>query len=128
MTRVLVCGGREYVDGDRVWRELNSEHKQEQITKIIHGNAGKERGGYIICGADRYADAWAIANRIDRAVYAILDNYWKEFGKIIGPIRNQIMLDREAPNKVIAFPGGRGTADMIRRAKAAGVPVREVGG
>ena len=27
---------------------------------------------------------------------------------------------------VIAFPGGRGTADMVRRAKAAGIPVREI--
>jgi len=26
----------------------------------------------------------------------------------------------------IAFPGGRGTADMVRRARAAGIPVRSV--
>jgi hypothetical protein len=29
------------------------------------------------------------------------------------------------PGLVLAFPGGRGTADLVRRAKAAGVPVRE---
>lgn len=27
---------------------------------------------------------------------------------------------------VVAFPGGRGTADMVRQARARGVPVREV--
>jgi hypothetical protein len=27
---------------------------------------------------------------------------------------------------VVAFPGGRGTADMVARARAAGVEVREV--
>jgi hypothetical protein len=27
------------------------------------------------------------------------------------------------PDLVIAFPGGRGTADMVKQAKAAGVPV-----
>jgi hypothetical protein len=33
------------------------------------------------------------------------------------------MLDMEKPDLVVAFPGGRGTADMVRRAKAAGVRV-----
>jgi len=28
---------------------------------------------------------------------------------------------------VVAFPGGNGTADMVRRAEAAGVPVWRVG-
>jgi hypothetical protein len=27
---------------------------------------------------------------------------------------------------VLAFPGGRGTADMVRQARAAGVEVREI--
>lgn len=45
-------------------------------------------------------------------------------GKAAGPIRNQRMLDEGKPDLVVAFPGGRGTADMVRRAKAAGVPVR----
>ena len=40
--------------------------------------------------------------------------------------RNQEMIDEGQPGFVIAFPGGRGTADMKRRAKKAGLPVREV--
>jgi predicted Rossmann-fold nucleotide-binding protein len=35
------------------------------------------------------------------------------------------MLSEGKPDLVIAFPGGRGTADMIRQAKEAGVPVRQ---
>jgi hypothetical protein len=35
------------------------------------------------------------------------------------------MLDEGKPQLVVAFPGGRGTADMIGRARAAGVPVVE---
>ena len=35
----------------------------------------------------------------------------------------QIMLDEGKPDLVVAFPGGRGTADMIRKAEGAGVPV-----
>jgi phosphoribosylformylglycinamidine (FGAM) synthase-like amidotransferase family enzyme len=36
------------------------------------------------------------------------------------------MLDESMPHLVIAFPGGRGTADMVKRSKAAGVHVLEV--
>lgn len=32
------------------------------------------------------------------------------------------------PDLVVAFPGGRGTADMVKRARAAGVEVIEVDG
>lgn len=40
-----------------------------------------------------------------------------------GLARNQRMLEQCSPSAVIAFPGGRGTADMVRRAEAAGLPV-----
>ena len=36
------------------------------------------------------------------------------------------MLDEGKPDLVVAFPGGTGTADMIRRAKKAGVEVKEI--
>ena len=42
-----------------------------------------------------------------------------------GPVRNARMLV-EKPDLVIAFPGGPGTADMVRRARAAGVEVVEI--
>ncbi len=38
-------------------------------------------------------------------------------------IRNQQMLDEAKPDMVLAFPGGRGTDDMVSRAEKAGVPV-----
>jgi hypothetical protein len=33
------------------------------------------------------------------------------------------MLDEAQPFCVIAFPGGKGTADMVNRAQKAGLPV-----
>jgi hypothetical protein len=36
------------------------------------------------------------------------------------------MLDENPVDLVIAFPGGAGTADMIRRAEAAGIEVRRI--
>jgi hypothetical protein len=49
---------------------------------------------------------------------------WKKYGPAAGPIRNQRMLDW-GPDLVVAFSGGKGTADMVRRARAAGVEVIE---
>lgn len=36
------------------------------------------------------------------------------------------MIDEGKPDMVVAFPGGAGTADMVRRAKAADIPVVEI--
>ena len=40
-----------------------------------------------------------------------------------GPIRNQEMLDKENPDIVVAFPGGRGTQDMTSRAQNKNIKV-----
>lgn len=50
---------------------------------------------------------------------------WRKYGKSAGPLRNQQMIDEGKPDLVVAFPGGTGTADMVRRAKAAGIRVIE---
>lgn len=109
--RILVCGGRDYADQAMLFGVLDMEAVARPIHAIIQGGAS---------GADRLARLWC-HSRMCR-----YDNYpadWKKHGKAAGPIRNQQMLDEAKPTKVFAFPGGRGTADMIRRAKAAGVPV-----
>lgn len=41
-------------------------------------------------------------------------------------MRNQKMLDEGRPDLIVAFPGGRGTADMVKRGIAAGVPVLNI--
>ena len=46
---------------------------------------------------------------------------WKKYGKKAGPLRNQQMLEEGKPDLVVAFPGGNGTADMVRRAKKANI-------
>ena len=48
-------------------------------------------------------------------------------GRSAGPIRNQAMLDEGRPDLVVAFPGHHGTADIVRRARAAGIKVRQPG-
>jgi hypothetical protein len=51
---------------------------------------------------------------------------WDKRGRIAGPVRNALMLDVGKPDLVVVFPGGRGTADCVRQARAAGVQVIEV--
>ncbi len=108
--RVLVCGGRDFNDADLVARTLDAE----AITHVIQGGAR---------GADRLGYDWARKRKVPVSTF---NADWQRFGPKAGPLRNQQMLDEGKPDLVIAFPGGRGTADMVRRALAAGVPVREV--
>jgi hypothetical protein len=110
--RILVCGGRDYDDADLVREVLDEQF--EVVSCIIHGGSR---------GADSLARAWAKRNGVMTEQYSA---DWRQYGKAAGPMRNQQMLNSGAPDLVIAFPGGRGTADMVRRAKDAGVPVREV--
>jgi predicted Rossmann-fold nucleotide-binding protein len=110
--RILVCGGRHYADAVLVALALDTVQKKYGIDIIIHGAAG---------GADALASAWARGHDIPEDRHPA---DWLRHNRMAGPIRNQAMLETK-PDAVVAFPGGTGTADMIRRAKAAGVPVWE---
>jgi len=111
---IIVCGGRDYKDAMCVSRVLDSIAPDT----IIEGGAR---------GADELARKWASGR--DTQVLEIEAN-WKVHGKAAGPIRNREMLDRllpmPGPIAVVAFPGGRGTANMVRQAKAKGVTVIDV--
>lgn len=54
-------------------------------------------------------------------------NKWgKQYNRNAGFTRNQQMLDEGKPDLVIAFPGGNGTAHMIKRSLLAGVEVIKI--
>lgn len=110
--RVLVCGGRDFSD----WVLLNAilNALTPKPTLLIHGAA---------TGADRLAYAWAREHSIDIEAYPA---HWTLHGKAAGPIRNRQMLEQGKPDLVVAFPGGKGTADMIDQARKAGVQVVHV--
>src|SRR5262245_41427687 len=103
MRRVLVCGGRYYNDRGRVFDVLDALHKQQRIEIVIQGGA---------TGADELARTWADLNNVEVATH-LPD--WNAHGRAAGPIRNQEMIDVSEPNLAVAFPGGRGTADMVAR-------------
>ncbi len=63
--------------------------------------------------------SWMLSTRKERSPPA----EWSKYGRRAGPIRNKQMLDVGKPHLVVAFPGGAGTANMVKQAKAAGVPI-----
>lgn len=114
--RILVCGGRDFLDEGFCWQQLQSFHMSGDgpITEIIHGGAR---------GADSFAGRWGKGEHIKVRQFPA---DWKKHGKAAGPIRNQEMLGTN-PDAVLAFKGGKGTADMVRRAEAAGIRVERIG-
>lgn len=109
--RILVCGGRGYEDDTTFCLTMRDLNRERPITAVIEGGA---------LGADFMARRWAAERGVKLHTFW---PDWKTHGKAAGPIRNQRMLDEGDPDMVVAFPGGSGTADMIRRAEKAGVPV-----
>ena len=109
--KVLVCGGREFKDASRIREVLSAFHAAQPIARLIEGGA---------TGADKLAFEWAKGHNVAVSKYRAK---WHLHGKAAGPIRNELMLRAGQPDVVIAFPGGAGTAHMVKIAREAGVEV-----
>ena len=120
--RIIVCGSRH-------------ARRSHSVT-IQHNMAGFPRGSIITHGwadgVDSLADGLAnyLGYRVERwpvdwtAARRILGERWR----LAGPLRNAWMFHAAPTDLVLAFPmpGSKGTRDMIKQARAAGVPVRVV--
>jgi hypothetical protein len=93
---------------------LSPSEKQQMreagIAILIHGDSSN---------ADRLAGEWAEDKGIEVLARPV---DWKKHGRAAGPIRNQVML-ADGPQLVVAFPGSKGTAEMVRKARNAGLEV-----
>lgn len=113
--RILVCGGRKYNDAQKLKEVMTSLLPWFSPTFcIIEGEAP---------GADTLAKQWAKGEGYP--VIGIAAN-WDRYGNSAGSIRNRWMLEYGLPDLVVAFPGGPGTANMVKRARAANIDVFEV--
>ncbi len=121
--RVLVCGGRDYDNRERLFRVLDQALQAATMAgksfTLIHGGAR---------GADTLAHVWATERKItiqggDIRVY---EANWERDKKAAGPIRNKLMLTNEKPHIIVACKGGAGTAHMMKIGREAGVPVLEI--
>jgi hypothetical protein len=111
--KVLVCGGRDYSDKDFVFQILD----ELPIELLIHGAAR---------GADSLAGEWAAERRVPCMAFPA--PWGSQRWRGAGPTRNGWMLAWGQPDVVVAFPGGSGTADMVRRAGLAEARVVDLRG
>jgi hypothetical protein len=109
--RILVCGSRSYSDREHVFETLHALAEKHGWLTIIEGGAK---------GADSLAREWA---KLCYHGLVTIPADWQQYGTAAGPIRNTKMLISGKPDLVVAFPGGNGTADMVRQALAAKIEV-----
>ncbi len=103
---IVVGGGSRYQQDETfVFRAMDAIHSQTPIGRLVQGGCQ---------GTDKLLEKWALTRGIDTATY-FAD--WHNFGRSAGPRRNLQMLDEEMPDAVVAFPGGSGTADLVRKAQ-----------
>ena len=119
--RILVCGGRDFIGYNLLQNTLEDLFCDRNVdkVKIISGGA---------TGADFLAKVFALDEYKENywLTYQEFPANWKLYGKSAGAVRNQQMLEEGKPDLVVAFPGNKGTADMIARARKAGIEVMEV--
>lgn len=130
MHHLLVCGGRDYRNGALVFTTLDALHAEHQFRDFMQGGA---------TGADALAREWAMTkpeivrweckaawldlSHPDAVIRTRADG--TQYDAKAGHRRNTRML-AWLPDLVVAFPGGDGTKDMVRQARAANVQVMEV--
>lgn len=98
---VLVCGGRDYSDNEKVFNTLFKIHFDRKIDLVIQGGA---------TGADNFAKQWANHIGIHNAEIKAI---WGFHGRSAGPKRNYAMSLLNI-DLLVAFPGGNGTKNMIK--------------
>lgn len=98
--RVLVCGSRNAKDPAPVRARL--DRIRHKLDFLVCGDAS---------GVDAFAAAWARENGIAHAIFPAC---WEYYGREAGPVRNVWMSRMVVPDLVLAFEGGKGTANMVK--------------
>ena len=107
--KAVIAGGRNFEPEDKHAEWLITLLEELNIDTVLSGCA---------TGADSFGEGIAYSMRLKVKEYPA---DWMKYGNKAGPIRNEQMAkDAEV---LILFPGGRGTADMERRAVAHGLAI-----
>ena len=99
--RVCVCGGRNFSDREYIFDSLDWA-REDVLYPFTLLNGGAP-------GADQLSTEWAISRGVP---YEVFEADWKKHGKAAGPIRNKLML-ASGIDVLLAFPGGKGTQNMV---------------
>jgi hypothetical protein len=123
--RLLATGGRDRADWRNIWAELDYIHAIHPNLTVVHGACYPKpvKGKRPDKSADWLVHLWCQANGVKEEEHPA---NWTRYGRGAGPRRNAEMVALGA-DEAIAFPGeGPGTYDCMRRASAAGIPVKRV--
>jgi hypothetical protein len=109
-SKILICGSRD----------AKADLIEDHIEAVIF----ETQPSLLLCGGANGVDAGVehVATKFGYAI-AVFPASWSHNGRNAGPIRNGWMLRFGQPDYVIAFPGGKGTENMVMQAEKAGVPV-----
>ena len=121
--RIVVCGGRNYSNFEfliKIMDELLRDYIQPPNTIQVRDKALFSIATGGATGADTLAERWARMRGIKCKTY-LPD--WNRYGDAAGPKRNIKMIDTFAPDLLVAFKGGFGTASSIKHAKSKGIKV-----
>lgn len=114
MKRVLVAGGTSDNAHSRIYHALYTVHERWCIACVIHGGRSE---------TDLLAQAWADQQGIPTEIFAA---DWRRQGLAAGPTIQQRMFEVGRPDLLVAFPGGRGTPDLVERARERGLFVLDL--
>lgn len=134
--KVLVCGGRWFTrcnkrKGEDGYEEALDKALAEEnlLDDTLWGIYQKHSDTGILIiqggakGADLSARDWAVHHNVE---YQQFDADWDEWGIAAGPVRNRRMMNEGKPDLVVAFKGGKGTANMIDIAERFGTEVVKI--
>jgi len=102
------------MDRKRIFQTLSEIHRDRTIEVLLHGAAS---------GADLLSVAWADKNGLRATSFPA---NWTLDGKLASRKRNERIFSEGRPDLLVAFPGRRGTAELVGLAKTHGIPVIEL--
>lgn len=111
--RLIIAGGRDYLLTQGDYAKLDTIHREHRVIQVVSGRAP---------GADTCGELWAKRNHIPVQPFPAK---WRK----PGPTDGAEVVDYEAgkarntemanyATALAAFPGGTGTADMLKKAHA----------
>lgn len=107
--KLIIAGGRDYVFTHLDYNRLTEIHQKYWVKEVVSGGAR---------GADKEGEGWADLKGIPVKRFPAR---WEQIGKAAGHHRNSQMACYA--DALAVFPGGKGTANMVKQAREQGLQI-----
>ena len=112
-TLIAITGGKTVTDADAIWAALDKVRAKYPDMVLVHGDGP---------GVEKIAARWAEARGVAQVVCR---PNWNAHGKA-APFRRNDDIINLMPKGLIAFPGSGITANLVDKARQAGIPVMDI--